>query len=136
MVHFACHGYSDPTNPTDSHLLLQKRGESGMVPDQLKVSTLLDTNVVSRAWIAYLSACSTAEVKDQSLRNESLKITNGFLAAGFSHVVGSLWSADDEVCVDMAASFYEALVRRRASSADPNKAVAEAVRDATLQIRA
>ncbi|KAI2900175.1 hypothetical protein CBS11852_2969 [Aspergillus niger] len=144
MIHFACHGYSDPVNPLDSHLVLQKHGQQEgdpsstvLVPDQLKLSALLDTKTISRACIAYLSACSTAEGKDQSLRDEALSIANGFLVAGFSHVIGSLWAADDEVCVDMAASFYKALVSRRvaADSGDFNRAVAEAVRDATLETR-
>lgn len=90
---------------------------------------------MSGSWIAYLSACSTAEIRDMNLRDEALHITRGFLIAGFSHVIGSLWPAEDDVCVYMAAYFYEALVARRATATDSNRAVAEAVRDATLRIR-
>ncbi|RAH48749.1 CHAT domain-containing protein [Aspergillus brunneoviolaceus CBS 621.78] len=135
LVHFACHGYSDPGDPADSHLLLQRQSESGLVVDKLTVSKLLDTHAMSRAWIAYLSACSTAEIRDRRLLDEGLHITSGFLIAGFSHVIGSLWPAEDEVCVHMATYFYEALITRRATATDPNRAVAEAVRDATLRIR-
>ncbi|RAH69920.1 uncharacterized protein BO66DRAFT_438624 [Aspergillus aculeatinus CBS 121060] len=135
LVHFACHGYSDPGDPANSHLLLQKSSDSGMVVDKLTVSKLLDTHTMSRAWIAYLSACSTAEIRDRRLLDEGLHITSGFLIAGFSHVIGSLWPAEDEVCVHMATYFYEALLARRATATDPNRAVAEAVRDATLRIR-
>ncbi|EHA19678.1 hypothetical protein ASPNIDRAFT_52980 [Aspergillus niger ATCC 1015] len=133
MVHFACHGYSDPVNPMDSHLVLQKpQQQEGvpsstvLVPDQLKLSALLDTKAISRSWIAYLSACSTAEGKDQSLRDEALNIANGFLVAGFSHIIGSLWAADDEAFISRRAA---------ADSEDLNRAVAEAVRDATLETR-
>ncbi|OJJ96326.1 hypothetical protein ASPACDRAFT_1883063 [Aspergillus aculeatus ATCC 16872] len=135
LVHFACHGYSDPGDPANSHLLLQRGSESGLVVDKLTVSKLLDTHAMSRAWIAYLSACSTAEIRDRRLLDEGLHITSGFLIAGFSHVIGSLWPAEDEVCVHMATYFYEALIARRVTATDPNRAVAEAVRDATLRIR-
>ncbi|KAJ5681136.1 hypothetical protein N7536_012275 [Penicillium majusculum] len=135
LVHFACHGYSDPGDPAESHLLLQKHSDSGPVVDKLTVSKLLDCQAMSGSWIAYLSACSTAEIRDMNLRDEALHITSGFLIAGFSHVIGSLWPAEDDVCVHMAAYFYEALVARRATATDSNRAVAEAVLDATLRIR-
>ncbi|KAI3018609.1 hypothetical protein CBS147482_2651 [Aspergillus niger] len=136
LVHFACHGHSDPHDPLKSHLLLKKdTAEFGEVVDKLTVSKLLETQAMSRAWIAYLSACSTAEIRDKSLRNEGLHITSGFLIAGFSHIIGSIWPADDQISADMAAYFYEAFVARRATAADPNRAVAEAVHDATLRIR-
>jgi tetratricopeptide (TPR) repeat protein len=135
LVHFACHGYSDPGDPDHSHLLLQKDSDSGPVVDKLTVKKLLDSQSMSGAWIAYLSACSTAEIRDTCLQEEALHITSGFLIAGFSHVIGSLWPADDDVCVDMAAYFYEALITRRITATDQNRAVAEAVHDATLRIR-
>ncbi|RAH63095.1 hypothetical protein BO85DRAFT_465038 [Aspergillus piperis CBS 112811] len=109
--------------------------ESGKVVDKLTVSKLLETPAMSRAWIAYLSACSTAEIRDTNLMNEGLHITSGFLIAGFSHIIGSIWPADDQISVDMAAFFYDAYVKRRATAVDPNRAVAEAVHDATLRIR-
>ena len=135
LVHFACHGYSDPGDPAHSHLLLQKDSDSGPVVDKLTVSKLLDSQSMPGAWIAYLSACGTAEIRDKSLQEEALHITSGFLIAGFSHVIGSLWPADDDVCLHMAAYFYEALIARRTTATDQNRAVAEAVRDATLRIR-
>ncbi|CAI7599558.1 unnamed protein product [Penicillium pancosmium] len=134
IVHFACHGYSDPNDPSLSHLLLQKQTEQGLVADKLSVTNLLDTRFEGQAWIAYLSACSTANIKDQALADESLHITSGFLISGFAHVIGSLWSADDDVCVRMATHFYSSLLTNRVSK-DINRAVARAVHDAQLQIR-
>ncbi|OJJ96663.1 hypothetical protein ASPACDRAFT_46834 [Aspergillus aculeatus ATCC 16872] len=109
LVHFACHGHSDPEDPADSHMLLKKRSSSGFVVDKLTVSQLLD-QATSCAWIAYLSACSTAENRAEKLRDEGIHLTTGFLIAGFPHVIGSLWPASDQVCVYMAAFFYEALI--------------------------
>lgn len=135
IVHFACHGYSDPSDPSQSHLLLQKQSEEGVVVDKLSVASLLDTRTQGQAWIAYLSACSTANIKDQALADESIHITSGFLTAGFAHVIGSLWSADDDVCVRMAVQFYTSLIAKLATSTDINRAVAQAVHDALLQVR-
>jgi CHAT domain-containing protein len=135
IVHFACHGYSDPSDPSQSHLLLQKRSEGGLVVDKLSVTDLLDTRAQGQTWIAYLSACSTANIKDEALADESLHITSGFLIAGFAHVIGSLWSADDDVCIRMATHFYTSLITKRATNTDINRVVAQAVHDALLQIR-
>lgn len=135
IVHFACHGYSDPSDPSRSHLLLQEHSEEGLVVDRLSVTNLLDTRAQGQAWIAYLSACSTANIKDKALADESLHITSGFLIAGFAHVIGSLWSADDDVCVSMATHFYTFLITNRDTNTDINRAVAQAVHNALLQVR-
>ncbi|EMD64887.1 hypothetical protein COCSADRAFT_356084 [Bipolaris sorokiniana ND90Pr] len=134
IAHFACHGYSDLEDPSNSHLLLQKSSASGPVVDRLTVSTLLGATAQGRAWIAYLSACSTAEIRVKSLVDESIHMASAFQVAGFAHVIGSLWPADDDVCVRMAELFYKSLVTCK-STADPNWAVAAALREAVLQIR-
>jgi SpoVK/Ycf46/Vps4 family AAA+-type ATPase len=134
IAHFACHGCSDLVDPSNSHLLLQKSSASGPVVDRLTVSTLLGATAQGRAWIAYLSACSTAEIRVKSLVDESIHMASAFQVAGFAHVIGSLWPADDDVCVRVAELFYQSLVMCK-STADPNRAVAAALREAVLQIR-
>jgi CHAT domain-containing protein/tetratricopeptide (TPR) repeat protein len=111
MIHFACHGTSDQSNPLDSHLLLQKHEKSGIAVDKLTVSNILDAKKIRTTWLAYLSACSTAEVKAASLRDESIHLTSAFHIAGFTHVIGSLWSADDVVSAEIARLFYTNLQR-------------------------
>jgi tetratricopeptide (TPR) repeat protein len=134
IAHFACHGCSDLVDPSNSHLLLQKSSASGPVVDRLTVSTLLGATAQGRAWIAYLSACSTAEIRVKSLVDESIHMASAFQVAGFAHVIGSLWPADDDVCVRVAELFYKSLVMCK-TTADPNRAVAAALREAVLQIR-
>jgi hypothetical protein len=134
IAHFACHGCSDLVDPSNSHLLLQKSSALGLVVDRLTVSTLLGATAQGRAWIAYLSACSTAEIRVKSLVDESIHMASAFQVAGFAHVIGSLWPADDDVCVRVAELFYKSLVMCK-STADPNRAVAAALREAVLQIR-
>jgi tetratricopeptide (TPR) repeat protein len=106
VIHFACHGTSDRRNPLQSHLLLHKIDRSGAAVDKLTVSAILDAKKARTTWLAYLSACSTAEVKAKSLMDESIHLTSAFQMAGFAHVIGSLWGADDEVSAEIARLFY------------------------------
>ncbi|MCJ1251060.1 hypothetical protein MMC30_008291 [Trapelia coarctata] len=62
-----------------------------------------------QAQIAYLSACSTAEIKVRNLADESIHLANAFQLAGFTNVIGTLWAADDNAAVEIASKFYEGL---------------------------
>jgi CHAT domain-containing protein len=133
VVHFACHGLSDPTDPAQSHLLLQKGDGENETVDRLTVSALLEANTKAASWLAYLSACSTAQVKTRALVDESLHLTSAFQMAGFAHVIGSLHPADDEICVQIAKHFYSFLVNVE-DGTDPDRAVAEGLNFAVLQV--
>jgi hypothetical protein len=134
IVHFACHGSSDLSNPSDSHLLLQKMDGRKVVIDRLSVSRLSTIAAKGRARIVFLSACSTAEVKASKLEDEGLHLASAFQVVGFAHVIGSLWSADDDVCVRVAEIFYSYLTRSGTAEFS-NKCVAMALRSAAMQIR-
>ena len=133
IAHFACHGSVDPEDPSNSHLLLQKSGPSGPVVDKLTVSQISKRNSIGQTWIAYLSACSTAGVETKHLADECLHLASGFQVAGFAHVIGSLWRANDDVCAILAGVFYRSLTKFGAKRS--NRAVAEALRKAILEIR-
>ena len=133
IVHFACHGSMDPEEPSNSHLLLQKSEPSGLIVDKLTVSEISKRYILGQTWIAYLSACSTAGVEAKSLADECLHLNSAFQVAGFAHVIGSLWPADDNVCVRLAESFYSSLTK--VGTKHSNRAVAEALRNAVLDIR-
>lgn len=133
IVHFASHGSADLKDPSNSHLLLQRSGPSGPVLDELTVSEISKQNTLGRTWIAYLSACSTAGVEVKKLADECLHIASAFHVAGFARLIGSLWPADDEICVRLAESFYRLLTN--AGTKHSNRAVAEALRNAALDIR-
>ncbi|KAF6810841.1 TPR domain containing protein [Colletotrichum sojae] len=101
VFHFAGHG-STRTNPLQSSLLL---GDWKSRP--LTVESILDTNLSSGPpFLAYLSACRTGRVENEWLADEHLHVTSAFQLAGFRHVVGTLWDADDALCEDMAERFY------------------------------
>ncbi|KAL4740778.1 CHAT domain-containing protein [Aspergillus similis] len=133
IIHFACHGSSDPVNPSRSHLLLQRCKSSAPAVEKLTVQHISD-HVFGRARIAYLSACSTAQVTASNLSDEAIHLASAFQVAGFGHVIASLWSVDDATCARMAGYFYGYLVEHQAGALS-NRLVAEALHTAVLRIR-
>jgi len=67
--------------------------------------------------------------------DEVIHLASGFQVAGFSHVIASMWSTDDKVCVEMTGKFYKQLKDGYAVQAN-NGAVAAAVHDSIMEIRA
>lgn len=134
IIHFACHGSADSEDPSNSQPLLQKSGPSGLVIDKLIVSEILKRNTHGQSWIAYLSACSTAGVEAENLADDCLHLASAFQVARFANVIGSLWPTDDNICVRLAESFYHFLTKY--DTKHSNNAVAEALRNAVLGIRA
>jgi CHAT domain-containing protein len=127
LVHFACHGSSDAEQPSKSALLLGK----GSV-DKLTVEDLQSVNH-QVAQVAYLSACSTAEIGAQSLIDESIHLASTFQLAGFRHVIGTLWGAYDSAAIAVAAKFYEYLLKK---DADTFSSVPRALHRAILNLKA
>jgi hypothetical protein len=103
IAHFACHGFTDPTDPSQSRLLLHDHRTN-----PLTVAALAPL-AFDHAQLAYLSACSTASVRDLRLLDEAIHLTSAFQLVGFPHVIGTLWEIDDAVAVEIADSFYAAL---------------------------
>jgi CHAT domain-containing protein len=113
MVHFACHGESDPEDPSNSCLWLKSRHDG--VAERLTVRELSRT-VMTRAQLAYLSACSTAENSSTGLMDEVITVASSFQLLGFPHVIGTLWQANDDAANDVVRTFYQELVKNAASA--------------------
>lgn len=131
IVHFACHGSSDLTDPSSSFLALQ--GNSDTTPDKLTVQEMANLNL-GQAWLAYLSACSTAENKVSGLYDEVLHLASSFQVAGFGHVIASMWPCEDVICSQVANIFYRRLTQNNDKNWS-NKAVAAALHAAVMEIR-
>ena len=133
IVHFACHGISDLTNPSDSRLLLQNPDPGSTEPDKLSVRAVSSANT-DAAQIAYLSACSTAENRSVMLADEAIHIASSFQLAGFSHVLATLWESDDRLCQRVATEFYSRLFRG-VDGVEANLRVAMAYHEAVKMVR-
>ncbi|KAJ6439162.1 putative reverse transcriptase [Purpureocillium lavendulum] len=131
VAHFACHGLTDHTDPSNSGLILQKQHGQAVTQDRLTVRQVSELSL-SDARIAYLSACSTAENNAARLADEVIHVVSGFQVAGFPHVVGCLWPSIDRVCVEVACGFYQSLLGRRSFD---GQAVACALREAVMAVR-
>lgn len=103
IAHFACHGTHDPRDPAASRLLLHDHAES-----PLTVAHLAPINL-DLAQLAYLSACNTALNTVDVFFDEAIHLASAFQLAGFPHVVGTLWTIDDEIAAEVANRFYSAL---------------------------
>ncbi|MER5542694.1 CHAT domain-containing protein [Streptomyces sp. NPDC002589] len=108
FVHFACHGVSDPDEPSSSRLLLHDR--------PLTVLDLSKLNLTG-AKLAYLSACETSRVALE-LADEAIHITTAFQLAGYPQVIGTLWRIEDTLAREVAESVYRAL---HAAGFDPSR---------------
>ncbi len=115
IAHFACHGHSDPEDPSHSELLLLDHEN-----DPLSVAALASLRL-DRAELAYLSACRTAVVDVSTLADEAIHMTSAFQVAGFPHVIGTLWTIDDETAVTIADTFY-AHLRTNGGTLDTGRA--------------
>jgi hypothetical protein len=132
IVHFACHGAADLSDPSSSHLLLQTTSPSGSSVNKLAVQSIFNANHSSRKeQIAYLSACSRAEVKVTQSPDEALHLVSAFQVAGFGHVIGSLWPTDDDTGAKIAGCFYKNL----AGDEPGHQSVAKALHDAVQEVR-
>ncbi|KAL6918806.1 hypothetical protein FSST1_002832 [Fusarium sambucinum] len=106
IFHFAGHGFTDSQDPSKSHLLLEDNGKS----DTLEVGKLLSLNLrQSQPFLAYLSACGTGQMKNNTFLDENIHLISGFRLAGFRHVIGTLWEVSDETCVDITKATYEGI---------------------------
>ncbi|MGK8522353.1 CHAT domain-containing protein [Nocardia asteroides] len=86
IAHFACHGTTDPADPSRSHLLLHDHDT-----DPLTVAELAPVHL-DHARLAYLSACETALTANTRLLDEAIHLASAFQLAGYPHVIGTLWT--------------------------------------------
>ncbi len=102
-VHLASHGVFNPERPLDSALVLAPDARND---GRLTVSELYELQL--HADLVTLSACETALGKVAS-GDELVGLTRGFLYAGASSIVSSLWQVDDEATMLLMETFYQQL---------------------------
>jgi len=109
IIHFATHGLLDNEHPELSGLVLSLVDSSGNPQDGFL--DLEDVyNLDLPADLVVLSACETGLGKEIS--GEGLVgLTRGFMYAGASRVVATLWPADDAATADLMGAFYRGMLK-------------------------
>ena len=119
VLHFSCHGYSEPGDPMKSGLLMAF-GETLTVSDIHKAN-LSHTRMVT------LSACETGLIS-RRMMDEVLGFATAWMGLGVPCVLSAIWSVDDESTSHLMRLFYENLIT---SNMRPD----QALRKAQIQIR-
>ncbi|RMJ08168.1 hypothetical protein CDV36_012227 [Fusarium kuroshium] len=131
IFHFAGHCSTNYHNPLNSHLFLDD-GDA----NPLRVSDLLDINLhKSSPFLAYLSACGTGQILDETFIDESIHLISACQLAGFRHVIGTLWDVEDGFCVKVAKITYKEIGDGKMSDESVSRGLHKAsrkLRDDTL----
>ncbi|EXL98799.1 CHAT domain-containing protein [Fusarium oxysporum II5] len=125
-VYFGCHGESTSTQPCKSYLQLGTDAKSHLTIQEIQGSRH------QKAQLAYLSACSTANVSARDLVDEVVHIAGAFSLLGFRQVVGTFWQAKNTAARVVAKRFYEELMLGDGGDED---CVARAYYTAVMELR-
>ena len=125
IIHIAAHGVLNSKHPELSAILLSMVDETGRPVDGLLQLHEI-YNLKLPAELVVLSACETGVGKQ--IRGEGLiALTRGFMYAGATRVVASLWKVDDAATAALMAQFYKEMFANR-------KRPAEALKEAQISI--
>ncbi len=107
IVHFATHGLIDNTNPSLSGLALSLFNRDGQPqPGLLRLRDIYNLDL--NADLVVLSGCQTALGRE--LGSEGLVgLTRGFMNAGATRVIASLWRIEDKSTAELMTRFYESM---------------------------
>ena len=127
FAHVVCHGLLEPGKPFDSSFKLH----------QGKRLSLIDIvrSQLPNAEFAFLAACHTAELTDESPADEALHLAAAMQYCGFRSVVGTLWAMADTDGQVLAENFYRSLFSSRKQGVCYYERTAEALRDAVVRLR-
>lgn len=127
ILHFATHGILNPKRPENSGLFLSTMTRDGH-PQNGFVGLEDIYRLHTPVTLVVLSACQTGLGKD--VRGEGLiGLTRGFMYAGASSVVSSLWKVDDEVTAELMKHFYTNMLQRGMPPAAALRAAQNTIRE-------
>ena len=116
IIHFATHGVLDSQNPDLSGLVLSLFDKYGQPQDGfLGLNDIYNLDLP--ADLVVLSACNTGlgkQIKGEGL----IGLTRGFMYAGASRVMASLWKVDDEATAELIKYFYQEMLLKKKSPAE------------------
>jgi len=127
ILHLATHGgFLDPKRPDSAGFLLSTVDAKG---EEVNGFVGLEDIYDLRAPVdlVVLSACQTALGRD--VRGEGLVgLTRGFMYAGASSVVASLWKVDDAATTELMKYFYSNLLQHQMRPAEALRAAQNSIR--------
>ncbi|KAF8265180.1 CHAT domain-containing protein [Lactarius quietus] len=100
FAHFVCHGLLETGKPFDASFDLH----GGSLTLLEIVRSQLPT-----AEFAFLSACHTAELTEDSVADEGLHLAAAMQYCGFRSVVGTMWAMADTDGADLSKYFYQSI---------------------------
>jgi CHAT domain-containing protein len=127
FAHIVCHGILEPGKPFESSFKLHG-GERLLLLDIVR-SQLPD------AEFAFLSACHTAELTEESISDEVLHLAAAMQFCGFRSVVGTMWAMADTDGQGLARDFYSSVFSNSTQGARYYERTAEALRDTVVKLR-
>ena len=133
IVHFATHALLDDKRPELSGLVMSLVDERGHPQDGfLRLGDIYNLNLPVD--MVVLSACRTGigrEVSGEGL----IGLTRGFMYAGASKVVATLWKVDDEATAVFMKSFYRHMLKEGMPASSALKLARSEVRQARAEWR-
>jgi CHAT domain-containing protein len=109
IVHFATHGLLNSEHPELSGLVLSLVDQSGKAQNGfLQLEDIYNMNLPVD--MVVLSACETGLGKE--IKGEGVEgLTRGFMYAGATRVVASLWKVDDAATAELMSRFYKGILK-------------------------
>ncbi|WP_293148123.1 CHAT domain-containing protein [Microcoleus sp. bin48.metabat.b7b8b9.023] len=147
IAHFSCHGFFDFLDPRKSALILAGAKISTDNVDSENKSyirspqdELLDIEKcltleeifdlpLSKCRLVTLSACETGLTDIQNTTDEYIGLPSGFLYAGATNIISTLWAVNDVSTAILMIKFYELLL------SETRPPVAIALRESQLWLR-
>ncbi|MEA5420787.1 CHAT domain-containing protein [Spirulina sp. CCNP1310] len=123
IIHFACHGGFDSTNPLNSALILAgdkpapldgertltlRDGRRFNIEHQCLTAAEIYRNLKLACRLVILSACETGRL-DSRTTDEYIGLANALLYAGSNTVVDTRWCVDDFATAFLTICFYQEL---------------------------
>jgi CHAT domain-containing protein/tetratricopeptide (TPR) repeat protein len=129
FVHIVSHGTLEPGKPFEASFKLH-RGKRLLLLD-------IARSRLPHAEFAFLSACHTAELTEESIADEVLHLAAAVQFCGFRSVVGTMWAMADIDGRDLSTFFYESVFSDKWQGLGVRyyERTAEALRDAVVKMR-
>ena len=126
ILHLVTHGYFNPRHPQNSGFVLSDiNREQKHMPAFVGLREIYDLR--APVLLVVLSACQTA--LGEHVRGEGLMgMTRGFMHAGASSVVASLWEVDDRATAELMKLFYRNMLSRGMKTGEALRAAQNSIR--------